>query len=213
MFGRSVVVRVLDDTLMHLEGQVETAKFRVAQLEVVNDAQSLEIVVKEFAVVLHGGIKCTLAGVTEGGMSDVVDERQGFGEIDVEVERGGDSAGDLCDLHGVGEARTKMVGVAAREDLRLVLQPAEGAGVNDAITVALEGIAVGVCRLGIATPARVFDADRVGGEHGESVTKISDRRLPVVSFKTAPTTDDTDKRPARQSRIGGLTQTTTSSRS
>ena len=173
MLGGAVVVRVLDDALAHLEGQVETAELGVAKLEVFDDAQRLQVVVEELAVTLHAGIEGALSGVPERRMPDVMHQRQGLDEIDVQVERSGDGAGNLRDLHRVRQAGAKVVGVAAGEDLRLVLQPAESAGVNDAVTVALEGVAIRVRRLGIAASAGVFDANRVGGEHGESVPKIS----------------------------------------
>ena len=104
-------------------------------------------------------------------MTDVVHQRQRFGQIDVQIERGGDGARDLRDFHGVRQAGAKVVGVAAGEDLRLVLQPPKGAGVNDAVAVALKGIAVRVRRLRMTAAAGVFNADCVRSEHGESVTK------------------------------------------
>jgi hypothetical protein len=72
-------------------------------------------------------------------MADVVDQGEGFGEVFVEAERGGDVAGDLRDFHGVGEAAAEVVGGAAGEDLGLAGEAAEGAGLHDALAVALEG--------------------------------------------------------------------------
>ena len=71
----------------------------------------------------------------------------------------------------MGEAVAEVVGVAAGEDLRLGFEAAEGAGVNDAVAVALEVVAVGMRRLGEAASAGVFDVHRVGGEHGESIAE------------------------------------------
>ena len=87
------------------------------------------------------------------------------------LQRGGDGARNLRHLHGVRQARAEVVGVAAGEDLRLVLQAAKGARVDDAIAVALEGIAVGMRRLGIAASARILHANGVSSEHKRSVAK------------------------------------------
>ena len=50
----------------------------------------------------------------------------------------------MRDLHRVGEARTEVIGRARGEDLRLAGEAAEGAGLDDALAVALEGRAGGV---------------------------------------------------------------------
>src|SRR5271169_3342493 len=181
MLGGDVVVRVLDDALAHLEGQVEAAEFGVAQFEVLDDAERLQIVVEELTMLAHQRIQRALTRVSKRRMPDVMHQRQGLDEIDDQVKRGGDGAGDLCDLHGVGEAGAKVVGVSAGENLRLVLKSTESAGVNDAVTVALEGIAVRMGRLGIAPPARVFHANRIAGGHESSLT---------VGFKNEKATTD-----------------------
>src|SRR5581483_2148654 len=99
-----------------------------------------------------------------------VDEREGFGEIDVEIECGGDGTRDLLDLDGVGQAIAEVVGVAAGEDLSLVFETTEGPGVDDAVAVALESVAVGVGRLGNTTPAGVLDVNGIAGQHGASLS-------------------------------------------
>ena len=106
-------------------------------------------------------------------MADVVDEGESFGEIDVEVEGSGDGARDLRDFEGVGEAVAEVVGVAAGEDLRLGFETAKGAGVDDAVAVALKVVAVGMRRLGEAASAGVFDVHRVGGQHGGSIALLT----------------------------------------
>ena len=53
-----------------------------------------------------------------------------------------------------------MVALVVDEDLRLVLQPAEGVGMDDAVAVALEGRAERIVRLGVEAPAR---RGRIGG--------------------------------------------------
>ena len=67
-----------------------------------------------------------LAGVAEGRVAEVVAERDRLGEILVEVEGARDGAGDLRDLERVREARDVVVAGGRDEDLRLVLEAAEG---------------------------------------------------------------------------------------
>jgi hypothetical protein len=44
--------------------------------------------------------------------------------------------------------------------------------VNDAITVALIVVAIGMRQFGVAASERIFYAHRVGGEHGESLAAL-----------------------------------------
>ena len=153
MGGRAVVAGVLDDALAHGEREVQAAMARVALLKALHDAQGVQVVVKAQAVGLQAAVQRALAGVAEWRMADVMHKGEGLSEIDVEAERLGDLARDLCDLNGVREAAAKVIGGAAGEDLRLAGEAAEGARLDDAVAVALEGRAVvtdgrgvGACR-------------------------------------------------------------------
>src|SRR5271169_1017617 len=108
--------------------------------------------------------------MTKRGMPNVMHQRQRLGQIDVQVERRRDGARNLGDLHGVSEAGAKVVGIAAGKDLRFIFQPAKGTGVDDAVTVTLEGVAVRVRRLRIAPSAGILHTNRVAGEHGLSLS-------------------------------------------
>ena len=103
-------------------------------------------------------------------MADVVRERQRFGQVFIEAERGRHRPGDLRDFDGVRQAVAEVVGDAGGEDLRLVFQPPEGAGMHDAVAVTLEVVAVGVRQLGIAPPPAGRDRESQvpegGGRHG-----------------------------------------------
>src|ERR1022692_526376 len=177
MFLRAVIARVLDDALAHFEGQVQATEGGVALLEVFHDAKSVQVMVEEKAVGAHGCIERLFAGVSERGMAEVVHQGQRFGKIHVEAQRGGDGAGDLRHLDGVSEAVAEMVGVTARENLGLVFEAAEGAGVDDAVAVALEVVAVGMRRLGEAASAGMFHLHRVAGQHFRSLTGASTEYL------------------------------------
>jgi hypothetical protein len=105
-----------------------------------------------------------LADVAEGGVAEIVAQRDRLGEVLVEAQGAADGAGDLGDLEGVGETGAIVVGVRGDEDLGLVGEAAEGLAVDDAIAVALEGGADGAGGLG-AVAAAAAGAPR--GEGGE----------------------------------------------
>jgi isopropylmalate/homocitrate/citramalate synthase len=68
----------------------------------------------------------------------------------------------------VGEAVAEVVGIAAGENLRLIFETAKGAGVDDAVAVALEVVAVGMRWFREAASAGMFHLHRVAGQHGKS---------------------------------------------
>src|SRR5579863_10056876 len=107
-------------------------------------------------------------------MSYVVDQRQCLGEIAVQAERSGDGARNLRDLERVGQSIAKVVGIAARENLRLGFEPPEGARMNHAVAVARKIVAVGMLRFGEAASAGVLDVHGVAGQHEQSLTDEED---------------------------------------
>jgi hypothetical protein len=147
---------VLNQAFERLPGQIEAVEFRVAVLERRNDAQRLRIVI-EAAVRGETAVERALAGVAERRMAEVVGERQRLGEVLVERERAGECAGDLRHFQRVREAGAVMVAFVEDEHLGLVLEAAEGGGVDDAVAVAAKGIAA-ACRLRMQPAAA---ADRV----------------------------------------------------
>ena len=96
-----------------------------------------------------------LAGVTEGRVAEVMAEPDRLDEVLVEADRAGDRAGDPADLERVGQPGAVVVALGGDEDLRLVLQPPERLGVDDAIAVALERRPKRAVRLLDPPPRRV----------------------------------------------------------
>src|SRR5208337_5309680 len=89
-----LVGTVLQDALAALEAQIEAVEFRVVFLELLDDAQRLQIVL-ESAEVPHAFVERILAGVSERGVPEIVGETDRFGQHFVELERARDGAGDL----------------------------------------------------------------------------------------------------------------------
>jgi hypothetical protein len=108
-------------------------------------------------------------------MTEVVGQRNGFGQVFIEPERPGDATGDGRDFHRVREPRAQMVAGAVKENLCLVFEPAEAARVNDAVTVAL------VFTAPVGRWLTVFAAARVRAELGVGRESLTLDLLKVVS--------------------------------
>ena len=160
---------VFDDAFADLEGQVQAAKGCVANLEVLDDAQRVEIVIEEKSLLPHDRVQGLLACVPERRMPNVVDQCQGLDQINVQVQGGAESTRNLRDLKRVGQPVAKVIGVAAGEDLGLGLEAAESTRVDNPVTVALEVVAVGMLRLGVTATARLLYAHRVISQHGKRI--------------------------------------------
>src|SRR5690606_8424030 len=180
---------VLQDAFPRLERKVQARERGVALLELVDDAQRLQVVL-EAAELVHARVQLVLPGMPERRVAEIVREAHGLDEILVEAHRPGDRAGDLSHLERMREARAVVVAFVVDEDLGLVDEAAEGRGVDDAVAVALELVAIGGGRLGISPAAR-FGV--VGGVRGErALPRARGRRwhagLLLRSERSAPAT-------------------------
>ena len=146
---------MLDDAFAYFEGQIQPAKGRIALLEVLDDAQRMQIVIEEEPMLAHGASSAFSPAWPKGGCPMSCTRASASTRSTFRCERGCDGARDLRDFDGVGQAVAKMIGVAAGENLGLGFEAAEGARMDDAVAVALEVVAVGMWRLGVAAPARI----------------------------------------------------------
>ena len=110
----------------------------------LDDVERVEIVVEALAVCAHAQIELLFAGMAERRMADIVDQRQRFGEIGIQMQSAGNGACDLRDFEGVREAIAEMIGIARGEDLRFGFQAAESARMDDAVAVARVIVAIGM---------------------------------------------------------------------
>src|SRR5438552_9130196 len=145
----AIVARVLDDALADAERQIEPAMRGVTLLEVLYDTQRVKIVVEATTMTAEAAVQRALPGVSKGRMADVVNQGESLRQIFVQAERGSNSPCDLRDLNGVGQAAAKMIGGSAGEYLRLPRETPEGAGLHNALAIALEGRARRAERCGI----------------------------------------------------------------
>ena len=137
--GRGGAPGMADDAVADLLGQVETAAIA---FEHVDDAQRLLPVVEVAAEALaQAAVEHVLADVAERRVAEIVAESDRLDEVLVEAQRARDGARDAGDLERVREARAVVVALRRDENLRLVLEAAEGLAVHDPVAVALEGCA------------------------------------------------------------------------
>ena len=145
--------------LQHFACEVESFVVRVGPFEFTDEGEG-ELVVGEAAVEGQAFGEGVFAGVAEGRMSDIVQQGEGFNEVLVQAHGAAHGARDRGDFHGMREACAVVVAHGAGEDLGLAAESAEGGRVQDAVTVTLEGTAIGVFRF------RVFATGGVGVAHG-----------------------------------------------
>jgi hypothetical protein len=69
-------------------------------------------------------------------MTEVMRQRQRFGEVLIEPQRAGERARDLRDLQRVGQPRAVVITLVEHKDLRLVLEAAESRRMDDAVAIA-----------------------------------------------------------------------------
>jgi hypothetical protein len=161
--GRSRPV-MLGEPLERLPRQVQPVEFGVMPFEPGHDPDRLGVVV-EAAMGRHEPRERVLAGMAEGRVAEIVGERERLGQFRVEPERASDRARDLRHLDRMGEPRAVVVALVLDEHLRLVLEPPEGRGMDDPVTVALEARPEGALLLGVEPPAACRGVRCIGRAH------------------------------------------------
>ena len=163
---------MLENPFARLERQVEPAEGRVPILELVDDAERLQVVL-EAAELAHAFVERVLPRVAERRVAEIMGEADRLDEVLVQAQRARDRAGDLRDFERVREPRPVEIAFVVDEHLGLVDEAAERRGVNDAVAIALELRAQRRRRLGMAAAARV---GRRGGVRGELVPDLRHSR-------------------------------------
>ena len=143
---------MFDDPFTDFETEVQSREAGVTLFEAFDDPQRVQVVLESLAETLHLDVQRLLARMGERRVPDVMGQGQCFGEILVQAQHVGQGTRDLRHLNRVGEAVAEMVGQARSEDLGLCLQTAKGTGMNDAVAVALESVAVRVFGFGVSPP-------------------------------------------------------------
>src|SRR3954454_2484795 len=90
----------------------------------------------------------------ERRMTEIVRERNRFGEVFIKRKRARDRATDRRDLDRMRQPRPQMIARPVEEDLRLVFQPAKRARMDDSRAIALKLGAKWMLRFPIIPTAR-----------------------------------------------------------
>ncbi len=105
-----------------------------------------------------------LAGVAERRMAQIVRQGDGFGQVDVEVQRMGQGPGDLRHFQRVRQPGAEVIAFIGDEHLGLAFQTSEGGRVDDPVTVAREGGAGRAFRFGMQPSLELGDVFGVAGQ-------------------------------------------------
>ena len=103
----------------------------------------------ETAIPREADVQGPLSRMSKRGMSKVMRERECLGEIFIQPEGPRQRTRDLSNLQRMSEPGSEMVAFVKDEDLGLVLEPAEGGGMDDAVAIASKIVACRVGRLGV----------------------------------------------------------------
>ncbi len=139
--GRDRTV-MFGDPLKSFPRQVQPVEFRVMAFKMGHDADRLRVVV-EPAMGRHQRLQRILAGMAERRVAQIMGERHSFRQVLVEPQRTRDGARHLRHLDRMGQPGAEIIAFMFHEDLRLVLEPPKGRGMDDPVTVALKGRAKG----------------------------------------------------------------------
>src|ERR1041385_6489738 len=113
----------------------------------------MNVMIERLAESRHLAIKLLFSRMRKWGMTDVVNQSQGFNQILIKAEHVRYRPGNLRNLDRVGQPVAEVVRDAGRENLRLSFQPAERAGVNDAVAIPLKRVPVWMLSFRIAPTA------------------------------------------------------------
>ena len=94
----------------HLERQVQPGEARVAVLEVLHNAERMQVVVELLTKAPHLPVEFFFAGMSERGMADVMDQGERLGEVLVQMQHGRDRARNLRHLECVRQSVAEVIG-------------------------------------------------------------------------------------------------------
>ncbi len=128
---------VVEDPVARLPGEVQTT---TVPLEHLDDPQRVLVVAEPAAEArLEHRVEGVLARVAERRVPEIMAKSDRLGQVLVQTERAGDDTSDPGRFERVRQPGAEMVVAERREDLRLVLEAAEGLRMDDPVAVALEG--------------------------------------------------------------------------
>jgi hypothetical protein len=128
---------VLKDALSCLKAKVQSVKRRIPLFKHIHYAQRLQVVFKS-AVLGHTFVELVLAGMPEWRVAKIMGKRDRFNQILVQPQSARNRSAYLGHFDAVRKARSEQIALVIDENLRLVFQPAERTGVDDAVSITLK---------------------------------------------------------------------------
>jgi hypothetical protein len=138
MLLNAVVARVFDDALANAKRKIQPAMRCITLLKVLDDPQRMNVMVESPAVTFESAVQRTLSSMPKWRMTDVMNQRQRFGQILMQAERSRSRTSYLRYLDSVSQPAAEVVGSSTREHLRLPRKTPKGSGLHDALTIPLE---------------------------------------------------------------------------
>ena len=128
---------MFDQPFQRFPGEIEAVEIGIAMFQLGHQPQRMGIVV-EAANVLGDGIQRLLAGMAEGRVAQIMRQRHGLGQVFIGGKRARQAARQLRHFQRMGQPGAVIIALMLHKDLGLVLEAAEGAGMDDAVAVAAE---------------------------------------------------------------------------
>ena len=122
---------VVQNSIPHFPGQVQALSFLFQNL---HDTDALFRVAE--APGMHR-IERRFPGMAERRVSEIMAERNGFGQILIQIQRPRNRAGNLGYLECVRQAGPVMISLRSEKHLCFVFHPAKGFGVENPVPVSL----------------------------------------------------------------------------
>ena len=128
---------MLGNPLQTLPRQVQSVKIGVMTLQLSHNLDGLGVVIKA-AVGRQQGMQCILARMPERRVTQIMGQRDRLGQFPIQTQSTGNRPRHLGHLNRMGQTRAIIIALVLHENLRLVLQPPKGAGMDDPVTVPLK---------------------------------------------------------------------------
>jgi len=115
---------------------------------------------REASEMLAAFIQCIFSAMSKRRMTNIMEQRERFDQIFVQLNGSADRSGQRRDFVRVGETRSVIVTHIPRKDLHLATQASKGSAMQYPIPIPLKGTAIRMRFF------RVFSALALHAEHG-----------------------------------------------
>ena len=106
--------------------------------EIIHDAKRLNVVFKT-AVIAQQSIQSLFTGMAERRMTQIVRQRDRFGQQRVDTDSHREHPGEAGDFQRMGQSRAVVISLRIDEHLRFVLKSAKGGATGHATPILFEG--------------------------------------------------------------------------